>query len=217
RERVDVVPRQAGTVVEVLVEEGDRVRAGQVLARLDDAEWRLQADQAEARATAAREAAARARSLQDLELVSEQEVERLVSEARVAEAELGLARLRVDHARITAPIAGTVTHRYVERGQLVNTSSAAFGIADLDRLEALVGVPEREASRVHVGQVARVVLQEGAGPVAEGRVERIRPVVDATSGTVQVTVTIPAANDGVVLRPGQFVNIDLVTETLEGR
>src|SRR5690606_29513673 len=215
RQQVDAVPTQAGNVVRVLVEEGARVTEGQALAQLDDAELRLQADQAEARAVAATEAAERARSLQAMSLVSEQEVERLVSEARVAEAELGLARLRVDNAQIRAPIAGTVTHRYVERGQLVNTTNPAFGIADLDLLEALVAIPEREAARVQVGQVARILLQEGAGPVATGRVERIRPVVDAASGTVQVTVSVPAG--GAALRPGQFVNVDLVTEILQGR
>ncbi len=217
RERIDLVPKQAGVVMEVLVEEGDRVQAGQVLARLDDEEWRLQAEQSDARATAAREAANRASRLQEMDLVSEQEVERLVSEARVAEAEVGLARLRVENASLRAPFAGTVTHRYIERGQQVNTTNPAFGLADLDRLEALVAIPEREASRVVVGQVVRILLQEGAEPVANGVVERIRPVVDAASGTVQVTVTVPAASGGATLRPGQFVNVDVVTETLTGR
>lgn len=217
RERIELVPKQAGVVMEILVEEGDRVQAGQVLARLDDEEWRLQAEQSDARATAAREAANRASRLQEMDLVSEQEVERLVSEARVAEAEVGLARLRVENASLRAPFAGTVTHRYIERGQQVNTTNPAFGLADLDRLEALVAIPEREASRVVVGQVVRILLQEGAEPVANGVVERIRPVVDAASGTVQVTVTVPAASGGATLRPGQFVNVDVVTETLTGR
>lgn len=217
RERIDLVPKQAGVVMQIMVEEGARVQAGQVLARLDDEEWRLQAEQSDARATAAREAANRASRLQEMDLVSEQEVERLVSEARVAEAEVGLARLRVENASLRAPFAGTVTHRYIERGQQVNTTNPAFGLADLDRLEALVAIPEREASRVVVGQVVRILLQEGAEPVANGRVERIRPVVDAASGTVQVTVTVPAASGGATLRPGQFVNVDVVTETLTGR
>lgn len=217
RERIDLVPKQAGVVMQIMVEEGDRVQAGQVLARLDDEEWRLQAEQSDARATAAREAANRASRLQEMDLVSEQEVERLVSEARVAEAEVGLARLRVENASLRAPFAGTVTHRYIERGQQVNTTNPAFGLADLDRLEALVAIPEREASRVVVGQVVRILLQEGAEPVANGSVERIRPVVDAASGTVQVTVTVPAASGGATLRPGQFVNVDVVTETLTGR
>ncbi|MDZ7780731.1 MAG: efflux RND transporter periplasmic adaptor subunit [Gemmatimonadota bacterium] len=217
RERIDLVPKQAGVVVDILVEEGDRVEEGQVLARLDAAEWQLQAEQAEARAAAATEAANRARRLQEMDLVSEQEVERLVSEARVAEADLGLARLRVENASMRAPFTGTVTHRNVDRGQQVNTSEPAFSLAALDRLEAVVSIPEREIGRVAVGQTVRILLQEGAAPVTSGVVERIRPVVDATSGTVQVTVTVPAASTGVRLRPGQFVNVDLVTETLADR
>ena len=217
REEVDVVPRQAGVVSRIQVEEGARVAEGQVLAYLDDTEWRLQADQSEARAQAARDAVERARSLQTLDLISEQEVERLASEARIAEAELGLARLRVENAEVRAPIAGTVTHRYIERGQQVNTTNPSFRLADLDRLEAQLAIPERESARVQVGQIARILLQEGAEPVATGRVERIRPVVDAGSGTVQVTVSVASRAGEVALRPGQFVNVDLVTETLADR
>jgi membrane fusion protein, multidrug efflux system len=217
REQVEVIPKQAGIVAAIMVEEGVRVREGQVLAQLDDAEWRLQLQQSEARASSALDAVERARALQELELVSAQEVERLASEARVTEAEVGLARLRVENAQIRAPIAGTVTHRYIERGQQVNTASPAFGLADLDRLQAQLAIPEREAHRVQVGQIARIILQEGAPPVARGEVERIRPVVDAASGTVQVTVTVPSGSADVALRPGQFVNVDVVTETLTDR
>jgi len=217
REQVDVLPKQAGVVARILVEEGARVQEGTPLAQLDDAEWRLQAEQSEARAQAARDAVERARALAQLDLISEQEVERLAADARVAAADVGLARLRVENAVIRAPFRGTVTHRYVERGQQVTAATAAFGLADLDRLEAQVAVPEREASRVVVGQLARIILQEGAPAVASGRVERIRPVVDAESGTVQVTVTVAADGGSVVLRPGQFVNVDLITEVLPGR
>lgn len=217
REQVEVLPKQGGILDRVLVEEGARVSQGQVLAVLDAAEWRLQAQQSEARAQSARDAVERARALAALELVSEQEVERLASEARVAEAEVGLAQLRVENAEIRAPFAGTITHRYVERGQQVTTAAPAFGLADLDRLEAQLAVPEREAPRIEVGQAARILLQEGGQPVATGRVERIRPVVDAASGTVQVTVSVPARAGDVPLRPGQFVNVDVVTETLADR
>lgn len=217
RAEVEVVPRQAGVIREIVVEEGERVSEGQPLAVLDDAEWRLQLQQAESRWEAARDAVERARSLRELELVSAEEVERLASDARVAEAELGLAELRVEQAEIRAPISGTVTHRYVERGQQVNTTNPAFGLADLDQLEARVAVPERDASRISVSQVARVLTQEGGAAAAEGTVERIRPVVDSESGTVQVTVRVPAAADRGTLRPGQFVNVDIITEVMADR
>ena len=217
RETVDVVPQQGGVVSAILVEEGRRVAEGDVLAQLDDREFSLQVEQSEARLKAAEDAVERARALQDLELISQEEVERLASDAEIARADLGLARLRVENARIVSPINGTVTHRYIERGQQVSTANPAFGVADLDQLEARLAIPERESSRVVVGQTARILLEEGGSSVAQGRVERIRPVVDAASGTVQVTVSVGARSGDVPLRPGQFVNVDLVTETLSDR
>jgi len=197
-------------------EEGDRVQENQVLARLDDEEWRLQAAQARARAQSASERASRARALAELDLISEQEVGNLVSDSAVAASDLELAELRVRNAEIRSPIAGVVTHRYIERGSQVGTTNPAFEVADLDRLEAQVAVPERQAARVQVGQAARILVQEGGEPIATGRVERIRPVVDPESGTVQVTISVSARED-TRLRPGQFVNVDIVTETLGDR
>lgn len=215
RQQVDVLPKQGGVVARILVEEGAAVRQGQPLAVLDDAEWRLQARQSAARAQAARDALERGRALQERGLLADQEVERLRSDAEVAAADAALAELRVQNASIVAPMAGVVTHRQVEQGQMVGTNTVAFTVADLGRLEVDVGVPEREAGRVRVGQPARL-RAEGSGPGVVARVARVRPVVDAASGTVQVTVEVDPQQAGG-LRAGQFVNVDIVTETLEGR
>ncbi len=216
RETVDVLPKQSGIVAQIQVEEGDRVQQGQVLAQLDDEEFRLQMEQSRARARSSAEQVDRARALAALDLISEQEVGNLVADSAVAASDLELAELRVRNARIVSPISGVVTHRYIERGAQVGTAEVAFTVADVDRLEARVAVPERQAPRVEVGQSARILFQEGAAPVATGTVQRIRPVVDAESGTVQVTVEVLAREDER-LRPGQFVNVDIVTETLPER
>jgi RND family efflux transporter MFP subunit len=214
RQTVEVIPRQSGLVAELLVEEGMRVSEGQVLAQLDDEQWRLQAQQADAQARAAAEAVVRARALARQELLSTAEVEGLVSDSAVARAQKELADLAVRNARITSPIGGVVTHRFVERGQQITTAGPAFAVADVDRLEAVLSVPEREASRIQVGQDARVLVGDGGEPVAIGRVERVRPVVDPGSGTVQVVVALAA---GSGLLAGQFVNIDIVTDVLSDR
>jgi membrane fusion protein, multidrug efflux system len=216
RAAVDVIPRQSGLVAEIRAEEGQRVSEGDLLAQLEDEEWRLQALQSGARARAAADAVERARALARAGLVPVQEVERLAFDSAVARADSELAELRVRNAAIRSPIDGVITHRYIERGSQVGTTNPAFGVADLTRLEAQVAVPERDAARVRVGQLARILVEEGGTSVAMGRVERIRPVVDPGSGTVQVTVTVPTT--GVTaLRPGQFVNVDIVTETLPDR
>ncbi len=215
RSQVEVLPKQGGVVARILVEEGTPVRQGQPLAVLDAEEWALQARQTRARAQAAEDALERGIALQAQGLLADQEVESLRSNAEVASADAALAELRVQNATIVAPLAGVVTHRYIETGQLVGTNTAAFAVADVSRLEADVGIPEREAARVRVGQPVRISGEGMAGNVT-GRVARIRPVVDPGSGTVQVTVEADPAQDSQ-LRAGQFVNLDIVTEVLEGR
>lgn len=215
RSQVEVLPKQGGVVARILVEEGTPVRQGQPLAVLDSEEWALQARQTSARAQAARDALDRGIALQGQGLLADQEVESLRSNAEVASADAALAELRVSNATIVAPLAGVVTHRQIEQGQLVGTNTAAFTVADVSRLEADVGIPEREAARVRVDQPVRISGEGMAGSVT-GRVARIRPVVDPGSGTVQVTVEANPGQDSQ-LRAGQFVNLDIVTEVLEGR
>lgn len=215
RRQVDVLPKQGGLISRILVEEGDRVASGAALAILDSEEWRLQAGQAEARALAARKAAERADVLERDELIAAQEAERLRSESAVAAADVGLARLRVRNATIRSPIGGVVTHRMVEPGQLVTSATPTFGIAETSRLEAEIGIPEREAGRIRRGQQA-ILRVEGTTTTIQGEVSRVRPVVDAESGTVQVTVEVDPATTPQ-LRPGQFVNVEIVTDRLQDR
>lgn len=215
RSQVEVLPKQGGVVARILVEEGTPVRQGQPLAVLDSEEWALQARQSRARAQAAQDALERGIALQREGLLADQEVETLRSNAEVASADAALAELRVENATVVAPLAGVVTHRHIEQGQLVGTNTAAFTVADVSRLEADVGIPEREAARVRVGQPVSISGEGMAGSVT-GRVARIRPVVDPGSGTVQVTVEANPQQDSQ-LRAGQFVNLDIVTEVLEGR
>lgn len=215
RQQVEVLPKQGGVISRIIAEEGARVAAGAPLATLEDEEWRLQARQAVARAAAAKDAAVRGEALAEQDLLATQELETLRSAAEVAAADQGLAELRVRNAVIRSPITGVVTHRYIERGQLVTPSTPAFAVADVSRLEAVLGVPEQDAQRVRAGQPA-MIRAEGQGDPARGRVTRIRPVVDPQSGTVQVTVELdPATAAG--FRAGQFVNVEIVTETLADR
>ncbi|MGI9190389.1 MAG: efflux RND transporter periplasmic adaptor subunit, partial [Longimicrobiaceae bacterium] len=157
----------------------------------------------------------RADVLERDELIAAQEAERLRSESAVAAADVGLARLRVRNATIRSPIGGVVTHRMVEPGQLVTSATPTFGIAETSRLEAEIGIPEREAGRIRRGQQA-ILRVEGTTTTIQGEVSRVRPVVDAESGTVQVTVEVDPATTPQ-LRPGQFVNVEIVTDRLQDR
>ena len=216
REEVQVLPKQQGVVAQIHVEEGDFVSEGDVLAVMDDEEWRYEMRRAEAQAEASRRQAERAEVLQGQGLMSDQEAEGMKADAEVAESDYELAQLRVRNARITAPVDGIVTHREIERGQLLSTSEPAFTVADDRTLEARVAVPERQAHRISEGQSVRVEAGAAANNPVTGQVARIRPVVDPESGTVQVTVQLDP-DVAPEIRPGRFVNVDIVTEALEDR
>ena len=112
---------------------------------------------------------------------------------------------------IRAPFAGQVLKRHLDVGGNVSDGTAVYDLADLDPLYADVGVPERQISTLGVGQPVRMVA-DSTGDAVAGSIERLAPEVDATTGTVKVTVAVPG---GSGLRPGGFVRVDIVIDTHE--
>ena len=206
---VGVVARAAGLVMELLAEEGSQVAAGQALARLDKDQlvlWRQQAQVAVDQAELAHE---RTTSLFDRALVSQEELDAARHQLENARLNLAEADLNLEYGDIRAPIAGIVMRRDVELGDMVNPNQALFTIADLDPLLARIRIPESRLQQVSVGQPAKVEIDALAGGPFSGEVRMINPGVDPASGTVKVTLEVPAGDNG--LRPGMFAAVRLIT------
>jgi len=205
---VGVFAEASRKVVGLEVEEGDRVRKGQLLLRLQDDEQRTRlAKVTSQHAQAAREYE-RQQRLFAQELISEQafndatyELERLALEIDEAERQLGYTEVR-------APISGTITERLVNLGDFVTMNQKLFHIIDFESIVARVFVPEKELPRVAPGLVARLTAPALAGERFAGTVLRLAPVVDPESGTVKVTVDVPLTAG---LKPGMYVDVELVT------
>lgn len=129
--------------------------------------------------------------------------------AEIAQAELDLSRLQ-----LKAPFAGFITRRTVELGQRARALETMFNLGAFSPLYAEIFVPEREARGVHPGQAATVRLGADDKQAANGRVQRLSPVVDQSSGTVKVTIEVPPV--GTNFRPGAFVRVDVKTDVHEG-
>lgn len=209
RRSAPVIARTRGVVRQLLVEEGDRVRAGSPLAVLEDDEQRIAA----ARARTARDAVVRERdrlaTLAGQGLVSEDELEKLRRDAEDAEHALALAELELSRTVIRAPIDGVVVARHLDVGATVADGTAVVDIADVNPLEADVTIPERHVARLAPGQRVELTADATDRTVA-ARIDRIAPTVDAGTGTVKVTVAVEGGGD---LRPGAFVRVDVVTAT----
>ena len=207
---VDVVARTQGLTTHLVVEEGDQVTAGDLLMRLDQEELKLQLYQVEVALEQAQGNLKRTKALFERGLVSEEEFDNADNQAKNIQVSLLEAQLNLEYADIRAPIAGTVMLRLVELGDMVQNNQTVFSLADIEPLLARIYLPEKRMHQVRLGQ--QVELQVDAFPDRNfsGTVRMINPGVDPQSGTVKVTVEIPA--EPAYLKSGMFATVRIITD-----
>ena len=202
-----VVAKTAGVMVALLAEEGDHVRKGQVLARIDGDRVRLEAQRQLATVHKLENNFRRSQELAARKLVSAEASDQIRYDLESARASYALARLELSYSNITAPISGVVAERMVKPGNLITLNAPVFRIVDTSHLEAVLNAPEREMSRLKVGLPLRMIVDAVPGKVFKGRVDRVSPVVDSGSGTFRVVCDFDSAPE---LRPGMFGRIEVV-------
>ena len=201
-EEADVVSKATGIVQRLLVEEGDHVRAGQVLAELDTERSSLELEQMEANLKRMENDLNRNQELYDKELVSADTYEEVKFQYESQRAAVALARLAISYSSIKTPISGYVSARMIKVGSLVREHEPTFKVTDFDPLLAILYVPERELSKLRPGQSADVWLDAVTDEVFEAHIKRISPVVDPTTGTFKVTLEV--YDKSGLLRPGML-------------
>lgn len=213
---VAVNAQAAGIVLEVLVEEGDRVPTGRLLARLDSRETEAQLARARAVLVNAQAAFRRAEELLANELTTAEDVDAARSEFAIAAADVQLWETRLAFTRITAPVAGMVTAKRVEKGSTVSTNGAMFTIADDSLLVVRVRVSELDVVRLRSGQKADLLLDAYPGRRLTGHIRRIFPSADAASRLVPVEVVLDALPEGVLAKPGFLARVEFALESRQG-
>jgi membrane fusion protein (multidrug efflux system) len=210
--QVQVFSQAKRLVRELLVEEGDRVRKGQLLLRLQDEEQRNHLAKVGSQLEKAEREYQRQKRLREQELISPQQFADAIFELEQLQIELANAERELSYTGVGAPIAGTVTQRLVNVGDQVQIGQHLFDIVDFDSLVARIFVPEKHLGELRPQLTARVSAAALGERSYVGSVERIAPVVDPQTGTVKVTVAI-GGQPG--LRPGLYVDVDLVTAVHE--
>ena len=194
-------------VTRLLVEEGDRVRKGHVLLRLQDEEQRSALAKVRSQLEKAEREYARKERLFEQELISEQEFNDATYDLDQLRISLDDAERELGYTEVRAPISGTITSRLVNLGDQVQIGQHLFDIVDFNSIVALVYVPEKHLSGLRPGLLARIKAQSSGDREYQGPVKRISPVVDPQSGTIKVTINV-GGQPG--LRPGMYVDVDLV-------
>ena len=203
-----VVAKVGGQVVEIRVEEGDRVEKDQVLARLDGDRLRLEMERAAANVRKLEQEYNRSVQLYEQGLVSSGAFEGIKYELEALRAIHRLAQLEYDYTRIRAPIAGVVSQRHIRLGNTISVNEPAFQVTAMDPLIADIHIPEREFRRLERGQPAELSLDAIPGQRFRATVQRISPIVDASTGTFKVTMEVPYQDER--LRPGMFGRFNIV-------
>jgi RND family efflux transporter MFP subunit len=189
----------AGYILESSVRAGDTVRAGDLLARLDDRElrleearWQAQAEVADRRA---REALARGAAVA---------VQLARAEADEAEAQLALTRSRLVRAAVTAPFDGVVLRGDLSQqlGAPVEQGSVLFEVAPLDSWRVVLKVDERDVLRVQDGAVGELVLSGLPGVRHTLRVRQVAPVAVAEDGRNAFRVEAEVTDPSPLIQPG---------------
>jgi len=208
--QISVMARATGFLQELSVEEGDRVRAGQVLVRLDKEELDLRMRQVQAGYNEAKANYERIEVLHAKKMVSQSEYETTQLRYENSKVSLEEAELNLAYADVEAPISGVIMKRMVELGSLVRSNQEIFTIADMDPLLVRIFVPERRMYQLRADQAATVVVEALPERAFKGRIRMISPEVDPASGTVKVTLEVPA--DGL-LKPGMFSTVRIITDS----
>ncbi len=209
-DEAEVVAKVGGEVRQILVEEGDAVKSGQLLARLDGDRLRLEVAQTEANLRKLDRDYKRQLELSEKGLVAKGTAENAKFDLDALRAAYDRARLELSYTEIRAPIDGVVSARYIKLGNTIAPNEPTFRVTNLDPLVAYVHIPEKEFRKLAPQQTADVIVDALGGQRFQGVISRISPTVDPKTGTFRARVEVPDPSRR--LKPGMFARVNIVYE-----
>lgn len=239
-ESVTILPKLSGRIEAIPVRLGDFVKAGEVLAVIEDDEFAQQVRQAEANLNlalaqlkrsevglaAAQREFDRADGAKSQGLTTQQELDSAIAALETAKADIELSKaeiaraqaaydesaLNLTNTQVLSPLDGYVDKRRVDRGALVSPSTDICTIVRLDPAKVVLNLPEGDLASVRVGTTAQVRLS-GVDSVFDAHVERIAPTVELNTRTALVELSVP--NPDGLFRPGMSAELTVVARDVE--
>src|ERR1700722_4987991 len=221
KEKAVLAAEDEGALAEVYADMGDKVAAGQVLARIDPREYQLRLDsaqaqleQVQARMVNAQANFQRMKELNKQHLVSAQQSDQSSSEMRVVQADasasekmLGIARKKFGDTYIRAPFAGSVQKRMVSLGEHVGAGMPLYELIATDPIKLRAPIPERFVPMAKVGLPIDLTIDARPDQTFHGAVTRIAPALDENSRTLLIEAEVP--NPDGALKPGYFAHVTM--------
>ncbi|QJE74848.1 efflux RND transporter periplasmic adaptor subunit [Aerophototrophica crusticola] len=207
-----VRPIQAARIVEVAAREGDRVEAGQVLARLDPTDQLATLTSLQANAKFLESELGRQRQLAQRGIAAPQALERAQSQLDQARAQVEAQRQKLENYVLRAPIGGMVLRRDGELGEIARPDAAMYWVGQPSPLWAVVEVDEEDIPLVKVGQRSLIKADAFPDKVPEGTVAQITPKGDPVNKSYRVRIGLP---EDTPLRIGMTVEANIIVRTAD--
>ncbi|MBK6765697.1 MAG: efflux RND transporter periplasmic adaptor subunit [bacterium] len=204
-EAVTVVAEMGGTITRIPYGEGGSVGKGELLAQIDDREFKAALDRAIALRDQAQTSFDRVKTIVEQNAGSQQAFDDAQAALRVAEANVAFAKAQHDKTRITAPFAGTVGARKVSPGEFVQPGTPITELARLEQLRVAFSVPERYLADLYINAPVRIMTTAFPDMEIMGAVMVVEPQVDMRTRNVGIVARIDNAEGK--LRPGMSANI----------
>jgi membrane fusion protein, multidrug efflux system len=212
-ESVDVTSKTSNMVTEVRFRDGERVKRGQVLVQLDDAQARADRAAAEAALTESEAQFNRSRELLSTQALSKSQFDQLEATLKSNRAKVASAQARLEDTVIRAPFSGRVGLRRVSIGTLISPGTVITTLDDTSIIKLDFSVPENFLASLREGLSVRATAPAFPGRTFSGNVASIDSRVDLA--TRSVTVRALLANEDGALRPGMFLNVSLANDERE--
>ncbi len=210
-EGVELQAETNGKVVSINFKEGARVRRGDLLLKLNDAELRATLQRSAYRLELAQIKERRLANLIETKSVNQQDYDVALSELSVQRAEVALVEAQLAKLEIRAPFDGVVGLRFVSEGAFVNATTRVATLQRLDNMKIDFSVPEKYAGRIKIGSPITFTVA-GGELKSKGEIYAYDPRIDITTRTILIRALCP--NPELRLLPGAFANVEVVLDQL---
>jgi membrane fusion protein (multidrug efflux system) len=197
-----------GKVEEIAFESGDRVKAGDLLVRLDTSAEEAQLRSAEAAARLARINLNRNRNLRKNKTVSQADLDTAEANFKQATAQVDNVRASIAKKTISAPFAGRLGLRQVNLGQIVEQGTAIVTLQTIDPIYVDFSLPQQRFSVLAPDTEVHVTTDAAPDTVFKGKIIAVNPEIDQVTRSVRVRATL--SNKDELLRPGMFANVEVL-------
>lgn len=199
-----------GTVIKVMVDEGQHVSTGQVLAQMDPTQSKNALDAAEAIMAQAQDAYDRMKILHDNNSISEMDWVEVQSKVQQARSSVEMAKKQLADCTLKAPCSGVIGQKMMQTGQTALPSQPVCNILDINNVKVKVSVPEKEIASISTSTPTRITIDAIGETISGGRIEK---GVQADAVTHTYNININVQNNGQRLLPGMVANVEMNCST----